>query len=554
MNFTLYIFSILFLFSSTIYASVPTYTKAKLDSVLNKLDKTIAEGDFFNEKKELHIDYLNKELSKTDDDLERLMIYDELFDEWKNFQLDSALVIAKKQERIAMDLQLPDEIFDADMSIAEVMIITGMYKEAQQKLDKYQGIITNEELLKKLYHLNHTLFVLMSNYSIIPSEKDIYNEMSKQYKDSILSILPRNDINWNLVYLSKLNAEENFDKAILVADLIYDNKESQALIPMMMYSLSDTYGRLGEKEKQMQALAIASIGDLETANKEYLALQELAVMLYEKGDINRAYKYMKKSMEDAIYSKARLRTIEMAKMLPIINSSYDLKMKEEQKQTRLVMIFAIILAIILAASLSYIYKKLKQLTIARQLLKENMAKLNEVNCQLTQTNNKLGQTNSELQESNQLKEEYIGYAFSICSLYIDKLDVFRKKINRQLKGGLVKDCIQQTSSSSFSQEQIKEFYKSFDTVFLNIFPNFISDFNKLLHENEAIYPKDGELLSPELRIYALVRLGITDSIKIATFLHYSPQTVYNYRLKTRNKSFIDRKNFPFVVQTLGREK
>ena len=141
------------------------------------------------------------------------------------------------------------------------------------------------------------------------------------------------------------------------------------------------------------------------------------------------------------------------------------------------------------------------------------------------------------------------------SAYIDKMEDFRKNIDRKLKTGKVEDVVMLTNpSSSLIQNELKEFYKNFDTIFLNLYPDFVDQFNTLLSSDEKIFPKEGELLSPELRIFALVRLGISDSVKIANFLHYSPQTVYNYRLKVRNKSVLPKEDFPTAVSKIGKLK
>lgn len=392
----------------------------------------------------------------------------------------------------------------------------------------------------------------MSEFSMIDTEKQAYKEKAYLYKDSILSVLPEDDLNRSLVKMTKLIQQGKYEEAVAKANDIYKREDSEYLMAMTLFSLAEAYEKMGEVEQQKLALAMASIEDLKMGSREYLALPELATILYNQGEINRAYDYIQRSLKDAIDCKARLRTIGMAKMIPIINDTYDIKMQKEQRQLYIAMVSVIILAIVLLISVYYIYKKLKELAAARRLLRQMNKNLTEVNKQISQVNQNLNTVNIELVEASKVKEEYIGYVFNMCSLYIDKLDQFRKKVNRQLKGGLVEDCIKQTNSTSLVQNELKEFYKGFDTVFLNIFPHFVEEFHTLLKEGETVYPKDGELLSPELRIYALVRLGINDSVKIASFLHYSPQTVYNYRLKVRSKSFIDRKDFPLKVQQLGK--
>lgn len=167
-------------------------------------------------------------------------------------------------------------------------------------------------------------------------------------------------------------------------------------------------------------------------------------------------------------------------------------------------------------------------------------------------NGQLLDTNSKLTESNYVKEEYIGYVFNICSSYISKLDEYRKNINRKIRTGMVDEVKKMTDTSTLAFYELKEFYRNFDATFLHIYPDFVSDFNALLHPDKQIVLKEGELLNTELRIYALVRLGISDSVKIAEFLHCSPQTVYNYRLKTRSKAIVPKEQFVEMVKSLGK--
>lgn len=179
-------------------------------------------------------------------------------------------------------------------------------------------------------------------------------------------------------------------------------------------------------------------------------------------------------------------------------------------------------------------------------------KLAEANEQLQLLNEQLKETNRKLRESNYVKEEYIGYVFAICSNYISKLDEFRKNINRKIKAKQIDDIKALTDTPIMAQNELKEFYHNFDAIFLHVYPDFIRDFNALLQPDAQIVLKEGQLLNTELRIYALVRLGINDSVKIADFLHCSPQTVYNNRLKMRNKAIIPKEDFASTVMALGR--
>jgi len=225
-----------------------------------------------------------------------------------------------------------------------------------------------------------------------------------------------------------------------------------------------------------------------------------------------------------------------------------------------------IMSVVLLISILFIYVQYRRLVKSRKELDESNRLLNrhvdelseahqmlaDVNKELSEVNEKLKISNSKLQESNYVKEEYIGYVFSICSSYISKLEEYRKSINRKLKAGKIDDIKSLTSSTTIVQSELKEFYHSFDAIFLHVYPDFVEDFNSLLRPEERVVLKEGELLNTELRIYALVRLGISDSVKIAEFLHCSPQTVYNNRLRTRNKAIIPKEEFAETVRSLGK--
>ena len=222
--------------------------------------------------------------------------------------------------------------------------------------------------------------------------------------------------------------------------------------------------------------------------------------------------------------------------------------------------------VFLFLAIFYIWRKLRQLASSRSELRVMNEKLNhhignlseaqkllkEANDKLQALNGELTDVNAQLRESNYVKEEYIGYVFSICSNYISKLDSYRINISRKLKANQIDEVKAMTDRPTMAQSELKEFYKNFDAIFLHVYPDFVRDFNALLQPDERIRLKEGELLNTELRIYALVRLGINDSVKIAKFLHCSPQTVYNNRLKVRNKAIVPKEEFAERVRLLGK--
>lgn len=542
-------FLCLIIHSAFLSASIFDTTETRKDSLFLVLDQVIRDKEVYAETKMKNIFTLSGKLHNALTLEDEFFIYGQLFEEYKDFQMDSALVIANKRAEIAREINLPQFTFFSDMDYVNVMIVTGMYKEALDLLDKQDRskFISNDQF-SNMYHLYHSLYLVMADYSFFDKEKEIYKEKEYQYKDSILSILDPSNLGYKLVEISKYQAEGNTKQVYYLSQEIYiNNKDNYHFIGMLMYAMAEAYNSEGRTDMVEYFLTLSAINDLRSGVREYLSLPELAILVYNKGDVDRAYKYMKCSLEDAILCQARLRTLQMSDTLPIINTAYELKMKEEKQRLVIVIVVVIVLVITLIISFLYLYVKLKELARARKRLKL-------MNTELKSVNQNLKDLNEDLLESNYVKEEYIGYVFNLCSMYIDKIDNFRKKINRKIQGGQVDELYQQTSSSSFVNEEIKDFYKSFDEIFLNIYPTFISEFNNLLREEERIYPKANELLTPEMRIYALVRLGIDDSQRIAEFLHYSPQTIYNYRLKMRNKSYLSKEELYLAIKNIGIKK
>lgn len=521
-------------------------TKSQIDSLLNLLDRTVEKRSLYTAQRKALIDSISGRVSANTSQDEVFSAYNRMFDEYKNFQLDSALHVAERRKRLAVETRNEAELILSEMNLIEVMVVTGMYKEAMDMLETIRFDSSDDRLKAYSNHLYHSLYVLLADYSFTGKEKAFYKEKSIQYKDSILLQLAPGDFGYRAVYTSKLVEEGKCREAVVAGESLFaEYSEQPHDMGLTAYLLSAAYHCSGEKELEKKYLTISAIGDLRAGVKEYIALRKLAILLYEEGDVKRAYTYTKSAMEDALFCHARLRTLETSQMLPIINSAYDEKMKQEKQNLYFFLLVVSLLMCVLVAALIYINRQMRNLAKHRRLLKD-------ANEELKRTNEEMDKANTELKESNLVKEEYISSLFHICSTYIGKLDEFRITVNRKLKVKQYDDLIKFTDSSSLVGDELKEFYKNFDAIFLNLYPNFISDFNALLQDDAHIYPKEGELLSPELRIYALVRLGISDSVKIAGFLHYSPQTVYNYRLRTRNKARISKEDFPAAVKSLGK--
>lgn len=279
---------------------------------------------------------------------------------------------------------------------------------------------------------------------------------------------------------------------------------------------------------------LAAIADTKLAVKENEALLTLAVNLYHEGDIDRAYNYIKVALDDAIFYNSRFKNTVIARIHPIIENTYLYKLEKQKQNLRFYILLTSLFVIALAITLFFTFKQTKIVSRA----KKNLNIMNE----------ELIVLNKNLDEANLIKEKYVGYFMNQCAIYINKLDEYRKNVNRKIKTGQV-DELYKSSSRPFEKE-LEGLYANFDKAFLKLYPHFVEEFNSLLIPDEQ-YRLEKDQLNTELRIFALIRLGITDVGQIAVFLHYSVQTIYNYKSKVKRTSILDSNLFEEEVKKLG---
>ena len=296
----------------------------------------------------------------------------------------------------------------------------------------------------------------------------------------------------------------------------------------------------------------SSISDMKSSVREYMSLRALAMMLYEEGDLNRAYQLMTIAMDDATKCNARLRTIELNNAYPKINSIYIKTVQRQKRTLEWTIAIITILSLLLLAMIFYLRKQMRRIARSRKETQLAYYSLNKITEQLKVSNEHLSEANVSIAEISEMKEVYIGRYMDQCLIYIEKLDAYRKSIGRLIGDNRMDELKKMIKSSTLVDNELKMFYDQFDKTFLSLFPTFVSDLNTLLMPDEAIVQKKPGTLTPELRIFALIRLGIHDSDRIATFLRYSVTTIYNYRTKIRNKACGDRNRLEAEVMKIGR--
>ena len=528
---------------------------SRADSLLLKLDQAIKERPIYMEQKELKLVELKRLLHRQIPDEERFAILGTLLDEYRSFNTDSALHMAEEREQIAIRLGNREYIDNARMNKADVLGMTGMYKEVMDLMRNIHIDRLPVDIHPYYYHIYRTVYGLMADYAVTAYEKKLYTELTDKYRDSLLLVNKDNLLIHTLIQSDQYNVRNEYDKAIrLLTDYLALQKDYEHDVAICAYTLSESYRLKGDKEKEKEYLIVSAMADMKTAVREYISLRKLAVLLYQEGDIERAYSYVKICMEDAAACNARLRKLEILEIFPIINDAYQQKTEKQQEQMKWALVSISLLSLFLLLAIFYVYKQMKKVAAARREVIDANKRLKELNDELHLSNAQLKEANHSIAENSYLKEEYIGRYMDQCSVYLEKMDNYRRSLGKIAATGNVEELYKNIKSSKFIEGELKEFYTNFDNTFLQLFPTFVEDFNALLADDEQISLKAGERMNTELRIFALIRLGITDSVKIAQFLRYSVTTIYNYRTKVRNKAAGDGDLLEQEVMTIGKSK
>ena len=529
------------------------------DRYLSALDEVITHRDKYRQDKERELLELKKRAARCTDDSTLFYAIGDIIDCYESYNSDSAFLYCARREAVARRSGRREFILNARMNTANIMNKTGMYKEALDRMDSVHSSELPDYLLPFYYHINRTLYGLLADYSIRREDRDNYSHLCASYRDSLIHLSSPGSLTYAITVADSLNNAQSPREAIAVISKYLarpDVGEHDKAISA--YSLSESYRQLGEEDKMVRQLALSAISDMKANVKEYVSLPLLAGHLFEEGDIKRAHAYMSLAIEDAESYNARLRILEINNLYPKVNDMY-LAMQEKQKtdMRRLLLIVSLLSVCLLGAGVMLWIQNVK-LAKARNEAQEANTMLSEVNGRLQQTNAELRDANERLKvanhvimENSSLKEAYIGQYMKQCSQQILKLDNFRRSLSKLLSSGKTEELRSRLRSTELVEEEFREFYDSFDKAFLKLFPTFVAEFNALLLPGEEILPKKPGTLNAELRIFALVRLGIDESTKIAEFLRYSVTTIYNYRTRVRNKAAGERDALEENVKRIG---
>lgn len=511
--------------------------KSSSDSWLKKLDESLAQKEKYETLKAERIKGLEKLLLNSNSLNTKYDIYKQLFEEYKTNQYDSAVVYANHCLQTANQMKDVNAIAQAKCAVAFCQVSAGIMMEALPQLKSINSQDLRLNIRQQYYEVMAKFWRENADFVHDNPYYDRYIAISNNYMDSLVSILPVHSAKWYSVKGSIAMRKQQFKEAINYFDKAekMPNRDKHELA-MEFAEVAWAYHYLEDKEQELIYFIRSAIYDNETATREITALYLIAMQTYNSGDNERACKYLDIALKDVMSYNSRQRKIEIGTIIPIIEQGrYDAVRKERNWFIIFMVIFAFMSVGILTEFI-YIRKKNSKLKQAMNIIETHAQNLNK--------------TNLRLEEANKIKNIYIGKSFFITSQFVKKLQHIFKTIDRNMtikKYDAVKECV---SQETLNKER-NEMYNAFDEAFLSLYPNFVEKFNELFDESQRHARKSEHSLTSEMRIFALIRLGINDSERIAQFLDYSVHTVNTYKTRTKNRSLIDNNLFEQKIMEIS---
>ena len=520
--------------------SCAIFSSANNAALLQKLDRVIEESEIIVAEKNKKIATLKQMAAKENDTALLLEIYRELSEEYYVFKFDSAKVYVEKGLALAKKVQNSRYIVTNTIMKAKLLSIGGLYSEAINTLNTIEQDSLGEQNMIFDYNIAYsTIYSYCADYCNDDTYSPIYRERSNAYLKTAIANIDKNNAAYDY-YMGEyyVYIDKDDDKALKhYFRTLEKNGMTSRVYAMASFAIANNYSAHENMEKYEEYLIKASICDILCCTKENLAIQDLAMHLFKQDNenIERARVYINTAMEDAKSYNNRLRILEISQKLPIIVSTYH-KRLTTQNSTLMYAVWGISLLVVTMLVLLYFFVR------QNKLLSKRRHELHVSNNMLTETNERLNRANEQLLDTNRKREGLAKLYIDLCAKYIDKMAKFQVMVQRKIKANQINELMSYVSSSRLNYEDADTFMKRFDEAFLNLYPSFVTEFNALLKEDEQVITKNPHSLTTELRIFALIRLGVKESSEIAALLYYTPRTIYNYRSAFKNKA-LDRESF-----------
>ena len=518
----------------------PIYIKGDNNQLYKQLDAALAQRAHYVELKEKSLNEIKQGAKYVTSNEDKLKLYEQLANEYKAYEYDSAmtyvnkgLILAQKSNNIFFNKRF-------QLSQTRLLITRGFYAEAKEILQKIEP---KEEPRDYQFLYYYTMYGLYNNWSTYCENNEFsknYDLKKVEYLKKAIELSPKKDAFYyylmgELYYFS--NHPNNNKTIQYYKKALSMEKTNSRLHAMTAFALSEIYQKANNLELMEHYLLVAAISDVTSATKENVALQDIALFIYKHKtrSLNKAQEYINLSLEDAYTYKSRLRRIEISSKLQLITNAYTDDIKTTNRLLNIALLVIILLLLGVGISSLFIRKK-------NRLLKQKKDEITATSAKMEILNGQLHLINDELKDTNQKRERLVKVYIDLCYKNIERNSKLRTLAVRKIKANQSKELLSLLSSSTNTEKENKEFLTEFDKAFLSLYPTFVSELNQQLTESAHIQLKENGEMPPILRVCALLRLGITESYKIAGILSYSPQTVYNYRSILKNNA-IDKEHF-----------
>ena len=508
---------------------------AEIDSLIRKLDEVLAQRNQYVQQKQERINKLKSAVLQAPES-EKFSLYASISSEYEKFVYDSASVYIRKMQEAAYRSGNPSKVAYARMKRGFILLSSGMFNEALDTLLTIRPTGLADSIQREFYSILARTYFDLVDFNSDEYFTPRYTRIGLAFVDSALTYAPSHSAEHYALTAMRNVRTRNVDQARKdLLQMLSEFKLSYPQYALATSTLGHTYQLEGKNEEAIAMHIRASIADNVASTKETLAILRLAELLYARGDLNHAYEYVKIAMDDANFYGARHRKVQVAAIFPIIEGN---RLSTVERQRKLLIGYAVVITVLSLVIIGFAVIIYKQ----SQKIREADKSIQEANRSLHEANLLLQETNKHLIEANKIKEEYIGYYFNINSEYLMKIATFKQAIDNKLMAKKFDEIRLVVNNINLKKER-EELYMSFDKVFLKLFPDFLDTFNSYFREEDRIMPKDGHLLNTELRIFALIRMGIHDTEKIAKILDYSINTIYNYKARIKSKSILPNDEF-----------
>ena len=517
----------------------------------NRLDSLIAAQPRIIAEKESRLSLMKADLDRMSKPGERFAILHRLYEEYAAYQYDSAYSYVSECLRLAESMGNQHQLNESRLDLAHILSTACLMDKAQSTLDQIDMSSLDSDQLIRYYRTQTDLLIYQAEYMQGTQYAAEYVQRLVDMRRRIADInMSHDNLDYQLTLAERLADSGQFQQAIdLLAKLLNNHKSGDRLFSIITSTMSFHYGQMGDKDHQMQYLIKSAESDLEGCIRENTSLRAIADRLFDEGDIDRAYRYMRVAVDDANFYGTRLRNIQASHIVPKILNAYQTKQERNHRNMRWLLAAISLIALMLVVGVVAIYQLFKRYRRLNEQKKAINEQLRQVNVQLEDTIGQLHETNSQLQEREKLKEEYIARFLTLSSRFIDRGEEQRKAMYRLYRDRRTEDLARELKSTHFGSENAQLFYENFDNAFLNIYPNFVDEVNKLLQEDGKIEVKQGKRLTTESRVLALIRIGITDNQSIANILRASLTTIYTYRSKLKARA-ISKEDFEAHVKAI----